>query len=243
MAPGEEGADYGGVSPTPSLCCWSNSRPRTGQTERVVRQHILDGTISAAGFASGDRLVVGSWEDSPIGPFLDIMWAEPDNWRTLLVPHERAGAFVSALYEFDSLIVDPALKRTVDGRTISISWTNAQVEFEVGRSVPFPPRPNWVTRRVEKPLARAALSVETHGMTPSGIEETYKARRLRRIVDGWAVVAGRDLGQLGPPTPACGFGFSEPPPFASVADVSPILTDHEGRLDALLGTTSVEESQ
>ena len=35
----------------------------------------LAGVIGAAGFASGDRVVVGHWHRSPIGPMSDVMWA------------------------------------------------------------------------------------------------------------------------------------------------------------------------
>jgi hypothetical protein len=198
----------------------------------------LDGIIAAAGFGSGDRVVVGHWAASPIGPFSDIMWAEPDDWRTLFVADERAKAFVTAVYEFDSVIVVPSLSvrwaPSGSSSRLDASWTGAEVSFNVGRALPFPPRPNWITQRIEAPIARTTMKVETYGVSPTGVYEWYRTKRLRRITDGWAVVSGNDLGPIGPPTPTCGFGFSEPPPFASLTEVTPRLHDPSRRLDALI---------
>lgn len=196
------------------------------------REYKMRGSIAAVGFASGDRAVIGDWKESPIGPFLDVMWAEADDWRTLFVTNQTAADFVSAIYEFDKVIVDPMLEQKQIGRRTEIRWSGAALEFSVGRAAPFPPRPDWITERLETPIARQAMKVETKGVSPTGVEEIYKAQRLRRIVQGWAVVAGRDLGTFGSPTPPCHFGFSEPPPFPSVTEVTPILRDPAGRLDA-----------
>lgn len=197
-------------------------------------EHRLQGSIAGAGFASGDRVVVGQWDASPIGPFGDVMWAEADDWRTLFVADERSREFVTAVYEFDAVIVVPDLKVVRSKRRLEVCWHNANLEFDLGRAAPFPPRPAWLTKHVERPIAKRTMHVETHGVSPSGVIETYRASKLRRIIGGWAVVAGRDLGEIGPPTPACRFGFSEPPPFASVTDVTAILTDPTGTLDAVL---------
>lgn len=198
----------------------------------------MHGIIGAAGFASGDRVVIGHWHDSPIGVFSDIMWAEPDGWRTLFVTDERSKTFITAVYEFDSVIVAPALRVRysidTDHPLLEAAWPGAQLEFSVGKAVPFPPRPSWVTRRIEAPIARKSMQVETYGMSPTGVYEWYRANALRKITGGWGVVAGRDLGAVGAPTDATGFGFSEPPPFASVTEISPRLHDPEHRLDAIV---------
>lgn len=198
----------------------------------VTREYCMQGSIAAMGFASKDRIVIGNWDESPIGPFLDVMWAEVDDWRTLFVAHQTAADFVTAMYQFDKVIVDPSLEQKQFGRRTEIRWSGAVLEFTVGRATPFPPRPTWVTEHIEKPIARQTMHVETAGVSPTGVEEIYKAQRLYRILDGWAVVAGRDLGSIGSPTPSCNFGFSEPPPFPSVTEVTPILRDPTGRLDA-----------
>mgnify|MGYP005753095471 CR=1 FL=1 len=40
--------------------------------------YIFEGRISSSGFASGDRIVIGDWEHSPLGSFTNVMWAKPD---------------------------------------------------------------------------------------------------------------------------------------------------------------------
>lgn len=188
----------------------------------------LDGAIAAAGFASGDRIVIGMWESSPIGPFVDVMWAEADGWRTLFVPSARVAAFVTSIYHFDAVEIDETLAVHRDRQRLSASWGSASLEWTLGRAVRFPPRTSWIARRVEGPIARAFMGVEIIGVSPTGVAERYEAHRLRRITGGWAVVGGHDLGALGPPVPACGFGFSEPPPFASITEITTHVSDPDG---------------
>jgi len=35
------------------------------------------GRIVSAGFASGDRVAIGDWDDGPLGPVADVMVARP----------------------------------------------------------------------------------------------------------------------------------------------------------------------
>lgn len=210
-----------------------------------ARSFDLDGLIAAAGFSSGDRVVIGRWDDSPIGPFNDVMWAEADGWRTLFVANDRARDFVTAVYEFDSVIIAPMLEvqwqpGARSTGVLRASWANAEVEFVVGRAASFPPRPAWFTQRIEGPIAKRAMNVDTYGLSPTGVYEWYRTRRIRRILRGWAVVGGRDLGDLGPPLPAVDFGFSEPPPFASVTEIAPRIHDPSGRLDAVVDRLRIE---
>ena len=65
----------------------------------------LRGTISAFGLRSGDRIVVGAWHRSPVGPFADVMWAGPDGTRVLLAPDRRAADYVAGIYRFDRIDV------------------------------------------------------------------------------------------------------------------------------------------
>ncbi len=67
----------------------------------------MEGIIAACGFTSGDRVVVGQWARSPIGPMADVMWAAPDGTRTLFAPSEAIAAFVTAIYDFDAVAVTP----------------------------------------------------------------------------------------------------------------------------------------
>lgn len=193
--------------------------------------HDLRGRIAATGFASGDRFVIGAWDDSPIGPFADVMWAHPDGTRELHAS-ARAARFITAVYGFDRVVESPVVVRGV-GDLLEVAFGEWTLRLEAGRAVPFPPRPAWVTRHVERPLARRLMAVETYGVSPTGVEEWYRARTLRRVRRATAV-GPRDLGAMAPLAPRCGFGFSEPPRFPSITEVRPRLRDRSGRLDGVL---------
>jgi hypothetical protein len=195
------------------------------------RHHELRGRILGCGFSTGVRVVVGMWDTSPIGPFADVMWAERDGTRVLYA-EERAERLVSAVYGFDRVVHD-RVGATWDRRVLDVRFGDARLTFSVGRGVPFPPRPRWITRYVEAPIARRLLGVETYGVSPSGVREWYRARRFHRIraVD----THGLALGVMGPVAPRCGFGFSEPPAMPSLTEVRPVLQDPTGRLDQVIG--------
>jgi hypothetical protein len=195
----------------------------------TARRHELRGRILGCGFTSGVRVVVGMWDESPIGPFADVMWAEADGTRVLHAD-ERAARFITAVYGFDRVEHDAVEARWRD-RTLTVCFATRTLSFTVSRGVPFPPRPPWVTRRVEAPIARRLLGVETFGASPTGVQEWYRASRLHRIV---AVQSDPPLGAMARVAPSCGFGFSEPPATPSLTEVRPLLLDPSGRLDALL---------
>ncbi len=187
----------------------------------------LQGVIGAAGFASGDRVVVGHWARSPVGPLSDVMWAAPSGERTLIAPSQAGADFVTSVYDFDAVVVDPDLVVTGDGRSLAVSIPSrsATVSLVGGRGWPIPPprRPAWLTRWVERPIARALMGVETYGVSPTGVEEWYQATAWRPVVSARAVVADHDLGALSPVDPPCRFGFSEPPRRPSLTQVRPLL--------------------
>jgi hypothetical protein len=194
----------------------------------------LTGFIASAGFASGDRIVVGQWTDSPLGPLTDVMWARPDGERVLLVPDQPAADFITSLYEFDRVELVPV---TAGGGERWLEMAAGPLEMQLkaaaGWRVPFP-RPPAFTRFVEAPIARALLGVNVYGTTSSGVREWYRADEHRRVLTGWATADGRDLGALGPVTPPCRFGFSDPPRGPSIVAVRPLLEDPSGRLDEVI---------
>jgi hypothetical protein len=194
---------------------------------RAVTVVRLEGVIGAAGFASGDRVVVGHWSRCPGGPLSDVMWASPSGHRTLYAPSEAGAAFVTSVYAFDEVVVDPGLAVTGDGRslTVSLPATDAHVSLVAGPGwhIPPPRRPAWLTRWVERPIARALMGVETYGVSPTGVEEWYQATAWRPVTAARATVAGRDLGGLALIDPPCRFGFSEPPRHPSLTQVRPLL--------------------
>jgi hypothetical protein len=71
-----------------------------------VDEERLRGTISAVGVA-GERIVVGAWSSSPVGPFADVMRVGPGGVRTLLAPDQDTADYVAGIYVFDRVEVAP----------------------------------------------------------------------------------------------------------------------------------------
>ncbi len=198
----------------------------------------MQGLIAATGYASGDRVVVGHWARSPLGPMSDVMWAEPDGRRVLYAPDDRVAAFVTAIYRFDAVVVGDLIVET-GGEGLEVHLADREVRLLPGpRRWPVPGRwrPPWVTRWVEGPIARAAMGVRTYGVSGAGVREWYRADAWTPLRDASATVDGRDLGAMRPVTPSCGFGFSEPPARPSVTAVRPLLEDPSGGLDRVVAT-------
>ena len=145
----------------------------------------MAGLIAGAGFASGDRVVVGCWASSPIGPFGDVMWAAPDGRRTLWAPSATVAEFVGAVYRFDHVEVGGLeVQGTIAGLTASTpAWSLRVDAAPRGFRIPFR-RPAWMTRFVEAPVARAWMGVRPYGVSPTGVREWYRADAWRRIVAG-----------------------------------------------------------
>lgn len=180
----------------------------------------------------------GLWRASPLGPISDLMWAAPDGRRRLVAATDEAAAFVSAVYRFDEVVVDPRFSARIGAaRVVAVDAPLAglRVRARAGRGVPIPlVGPPWVTRSLAGPVARRLLGVETYGVSPTGVREWYRARWYRPIVEAEASVGGRDLGALGPIDPPTGFGFSEPPRRPSTVWVRPLLHDPSGRVERAL---------
>ena len=192
----------------------------------------MDGTISSCGFASGHRFVVGAWRRSPIGATVDVMWADPDGTRTLLAPDHATAAFVTAVYDFDRVRVGP-IEATATPSALDLRAGSLTLRMRAGRPVlRLPPRPRWFTRRVEGPIARRLLGVETHGTSPTGVEEWYQARACRFVPGASPRLGARALGPSAALDPPCGFGFSEPPRRPSIVEVRPTLRADPHRLGA-----------
>jgi hypothetical protein len=153
------------------------------------------------------------------------MWARPDGRRLLLAPTEEAARYVSGVYTFDDVVVGPLEVRLADRRLdLRADGLGLELHLEGGRGIAVPwPRPAWFTRWVEAPIARRLMGVRTYGVSPTGVEEWYRAVSYRRLVAGRASVDGRDLGALRAIDPPAGFGFSEPPRRPSMVGVHPLL--------------------
>lgn len=190
---------------------------------RPVARVELRGVIVSSGFASGHRVVVGHWADGPLGAMTDVMWADPDGQRTLVAPSDAAAAFITSVYAFDEVEVT-RLEVVTGRRRLVVRTARHALELVAGRGVRLPvPRPAWVTRFVEAPVARALMGVQTYGTSPSGVREWYRADGYRRLAVARGTLDGVDLGPMAPVDPPCGFGFSEPPRRPSWVEVRPLL--------------------
>ena len=194
----------------------------------------LRGWIGSAGFASGDRFVVGHWARSPVGPITDVMWARPDGTRVLLAPHRRAADFITAVYAFDEVEVTP-IAGQVGPTGLRVRTDRLALDLVPRRwFLPLPgallPAALW--RWVAAPIAKLAMDVRVHGHSPTGVEEWYRARRWSPLRDARGELDGRDLGALASVDPPLGVGFSEPPSLPSLTRVDPLLRDCDGRVAA-----------
>lgn len=170
----------------------------------------LQGSITSVGFASGHRFVIGDWRQSPIGPFADVMWAQPDGKRVLL-GEAVAAAFVNSVYPLDEVRNDPVTTER-GGRSYSVWTGELQLDMKIGIArLSLPPRPRWFTATVENWCARKLLDVCTHGTSPTGVVEWYRTRTARRVVAAMASLDGTDLGALTPLDLPLDFGFTDPP--------------------------------
>jgi hypothetical protein len=197
----------------------------------------MAGVIGSAGFASGDRIVVGRWWESPIGAFTDVMWAEPDGVRVLYAPDDRVARFVTSIYRFDRLAVLP-FSTEGDDRSLAVAFGDRRIELEAGRGVPIPlRRPRWFTRWIEGPIARL-IGVDVYGTSPTGVKEWYQADVWRPVRRAVATVRGHDLGAFGAVDPPCGFGFSEPTRRPSIVALRVTLVDPSNRLASVVGRST-----
>jgi hypothetical protein len=180
----------------------------------------LSGFLATVAFASGDRIVVAHWTDSPLGPLTDVLWTRPNRERVLLVPDQPSADFITAVYAVDRVEIVP-VKAGVGDRWLELDAGPLEVQLKAaaGWRVPFP-RPLWFTRFVEAPIARRLLGVEAYSTTAGGVHVWYRADEHRRIVTGWATAEGRDLGALAPRS--------------SIVAVRPLLEDPSGRLDEVI---------
>jgi hypothetical protein len=163
------------------------------------------------------------------------MWAEPDGTRILFAPDERVARFVAAVYRFERVEVAPFVARA-DRCSVHVEVADRVVEIRADRGVPVPgPRPMWLTRWIERPIAALTMGVRTWGTSPTGVHEWYQVARYRRASDATGRRAGSDLGAMAPVAPAVCVGFSEPPKTPSMVELRSVLDDPTGRLDVVLG--------
>lgn len=170
----------------------------------------LWGSITSVGFDSGHRFVIGDWRHSPIGPFADIMWAQPDGRRVLLA-EASAATYIVSVYPFPE-VHHQAVMAEGNGHSYTVRSGGLKLDMKIGlAALRLPLRPRRFTATVENWCARKLLGVSTHGTSPTGVVEWYRTRSARRVVDATASLDGVDLGSRAPLDRPLSFGLTDPP--------------------------------
>lgn len=187
------------------------------------------GQIAGVGSTSGTRIVVGHWDESPLGGFADVMVERRDGLRILLAPSREVEAYVTSTYSFDETRIEPVTVSVDDG-TWQVRTPSLRLAFRVGGRLPL----GWLLSAVPAPVAAHPLwcravapvapllvpGVRTVGTALEGRREYYGATDLRRVTSMAGVFDGHPLGELAPIDPPCRFGFSSTPPWPSVTTVT-----------------------
>jgi len=194
----------------------------------TLRQRFrFHGHIAGVGSASGVRIVVGRWVDSPLGTFGDAMVERADGHRILLAPDAGVAQFVAATYSFDEIRMEP-FAITGDDDAWHVRSDSLHLDLAVGRPtvlgrllslVPssVATAPWWCA--LTNVVARVVLrGVRTRGSIGTR-REWYGATGNRVITGASGTFDGVDLGQLQRVAPQPQFGFSSTPPRPSVTDV------------------------
>lgn len=191
------------------------------------------GYIAGVGTASGTRLVVGHWPESPLGPFTDVMVENPFGSRLLLAPSDAVAEYVSATYSFDAVDVVPLSGRLDDG-VLSVAGGPLELRAELGQVTLLgrmlelvPPAvavsPTWL--RLISPLAGLFVrGVRTAGRS-GGRLEVYGIRSIRAITSTRCSWNGQGLGDLAPVRPPVRFGFSSVPARPQILAVTTTILD------------------
>lgn len=199
----------------------------TRRAGRPRRQRFV-GRIAGVGSASGVRVVVGHWHDTPLGRFSDAMVEGPDGHRVLIAPHREAADFIEATYSFDEVRIEP-VTAVATATAWSVRSPSLDLDLVVGRRTALgrllalvPDRvatsPAWCS--LTDVVARLVLrGVRTRGSAGGGRREWYGATDHHRVRAATGHLEGRDLGALAPVSPPPRFGFSSTPRRPSVTTV------------------------
>lgn len=194
-----------------------------------MERYRFHGEICGFGTASGTRVVVGRWPQSPYGAVADVMLEDSAGHRMLIAPDERLAAFITATYTFDAVVVAPvAAERTEDRLQVVAGSLSADVELGdrllLGHVLRAVPRALGATRgwvAVTDPIARLLMpGVRTRGRTAGGRREWYAAHDLRAVAAVRASWQGDDLGDLSDVEPPVRFGFGSTPRRPSIASIT-----------------------
>ena len=199
------------------------------------------GQIAGVGTTSGTRIVVGRWDQTPLGSFADAMVERPDGHRLLLAPHPDVARLLAATYEFDEIRVEP-FTALVGPHGWQVRSGSLELDVVIGAPTALGRLLSVVPDRVATStwwceltdlVARHLLTgVRTRGETGDR-REWYGATGNRRVATASGTFDGQPLGTLAPVDPPPRFGFSSTPPRPSVTDV--VTTIELDRSVALVG--------
>ena len=218
------------------------------------------GRIAGVGSASGVRVVVGWWTESPFGRFADAMVERSDGHRVLLAPSDQVAELVSTTYTFDEVRIEPVDVDTVEaqgaqgpagsdesaepeeaGERWLVRAPSLRLDLSVGERtslgrllhlVPKPVAESPAFATLSDPVARVVLrGVRTRGTARAGRREYYGARDVRAVIALDGTFDGTPLGPLAPVDPPCRFGFSSTPRRPSVTTVTTTIVDVGARQD------------
>ncbi len=201
---------------------------------------VFDGHIAGIGTASGLRAVVGIWQESPFGPFADVMVQQASGHRLLLAPTEDVAGFISTTYAFDDVTVTDLSARLghgtleVDADPLAIS-ARLGGRALLGRMLRTLPRslavhPGWL-HAISPVAGILSNGARTSGTAGSGRREYYGVSDLHNITSAVVSWDNIDAGALAPIRPAVTFGFSSVPPRPSLARVRTTVVESGGTGD------------
>jgi uncharacterized membrane protein len=193
--------------------------PFKGKEKLIDMMDVFKGRITSSGFSSGDRIVVGAWNESPFGEFTDIMWAKPDGQRVLIAPNQEVADYVDAMYSFDQIeIQDINIKHGENNLSVDCNSMKLEFEWNRGFRIPFK-RSLFFIATVELFFAKLFFGTRTHGVTKNHRKEWYAIDRVSKITNAEALISGQNLGRMSSMSEPCKFGFSEAPKKPSSCEV------------------------
>ncbi|MBP3041971.1 hypothetical protein KKR91_00835 [Arthrobacter jiangjiafuii] len=187
------------------------------------------GYIAGIGTASGTRLVVGHWLESPFGAFTDVMAENKAGSRLLLAPNPAVAEYIGGTYSFDAVdVVDVRARLTAVNLLVSAGPLRLNLSLGartlLGRLLEqVPPalavHPRWLA--AINPVAGLLVpGVRTAGSAGGERREYYGVRSIRSIERADATWEGREMGALGPIDPPVHFGFSSTPSAPQIVAVT-----------------------
>ena len=202
-------------------------------------RRLFRGRIAGVGSASGVRVVVGWWGESPFGEFADVMVERADGHRVLLAPDEAVADLVSSTYTFDEVRIEEVSVTGSDVGGADSSWSVTTPSLRLGlalgprtalggllRTLPRGVAESPTFASAVDPVARRMLrGVRTRGVAREGRREYYGATDVRAVTGLRGSFDGADLGALAPVDPPCRFGFSSTPRRPSVTHVTTTIVD------------------